>query len=475
MSAGGVRSTVRVPSTLANFLVYTPKDTKEGMEHQQILYYWNPSDPIETQSKLLGLSQAFINFTSKFSPNQPCEVAHYEKHTSVFLEPEPTYWIVMRCTVPTSTKHKDGKEVIEYRDYELDDAALKSTQKRIYQIFKMFNGSFLSIIKSGGEESLKAKLAEWIPRIISSIKFDRMNLFTTFEGVHFLPVDRNVYLGVQTFVQSVENTFPCIKQTFFLQEDHLVWSGLEQEDMRVVYSFLCSQVIPALRSESNNQSSLSSSDPLPTARLVHSQSFGKDQTSLLYTSLSGYSLTKGNETIKALPLFYLGKNDEPCALMIYQLGKITCSFIVGVGPNDDPIDVTLCNNLASYITNKLPFAHVLEEHFNRRQLLEEQYRYVYFNHINLALKTSFKDKGSAIPKEIMTLLNQIHADFEKSTEGVSEVLIRTHNDKWIVGRKSDQREFFVIFDETNKSSHLMDISDEVKKLSATYFNNIFID
>jgi len=51
--------------------------------------------------------------------------------------------------------------------------------------------------------------------------------------------------------------------------------------------------------------------------------------------------------------------------------------------------------------------------------------------------------------------------------------VGTQNDGWVVGRKSDQREFYVIFDQ--KSAHLIEINEEVKKLRSTYFNNIFID
>ncbi len=79
--------------------------------------------------------------------------------------------------------------------------------------------------------------------------------------------------------------------------------------------------------------------------------------------------------------------------------------------------------------------------------------------------------------------------------------MRTQNDGWVVGRKSDQREFYVIFDQ--KNANLLEINgpsshpassraacaggrvcdpltmcartDEVRKLCSTYFNNIFID
>ena len=74
-------------------------------------------------------------------------------------------------------------------------------------------------------------------------------------------------------------------------------------------------------------------------------------------------------------------------------------------------------------------------------------------------------------------------------------MVRTQDDGWIVGRKSDQREFYVIFDQKNANllevngmksppfqnwsrrdaHHLSALAEEVRKLSSTYFNNIFIE
>lgn len=92
------------------------------------------------------------------------------------------------------------------------------------------------------------------------------------------------------------------------------------------------------------------------------------------------------------------------------------------------------------------------------------------------------------------MLNQLHADFERSSESVLEVMVRLASDVWVVGRKADAREFFVMIDNTNANlsevtgalylsdkkkswrppaSHAS--SEEVRKLSHTHFNNIFLD
>jgi hypothetical protein len=137
-------------ASLANFFVFTPKDVPEGKEYEKLLYYFPNTDEIEIQTKQVGLSEALVNFTRAFSPDKPCEVVHYEKHTSVVLEPESNIWIVMvsnqedlvfnfilqKVSNPTVTKIKDGAPVIEYKENELDDISLKTILRQIYQIFR---------------------------------------------------------------------------------------------------------------------------------------------------------------------------------------------------------------------------------------------------------------------------------------------------------------------------------------------------
>ncbi len=48
-----------------------------------------------------------------------------------------------------------------------------------------------------------------------------------------------------------------------------------------------------------------------------------------------------------------------------------------------------------------------------RMCSEEAYRYLYFNHMNLALKTSFTKKANTIPKDVLKVLSEIHYDFER--------------------------------------------------------------
>lgn len=77
---------------------------------------------------------------------------------------------------------------------------------------------------------------------------------------------------------------------------------------------------------------------------------------------------------------------------------------------------------------------------------------------------------SSLAPEYVRYLTDVHTDFAETHED-SEVILKTRGDWWVVGRKSDQREFFVILNQ--KNANLIDINDEIRRLSATHFGNIF--
>jgi len=270
-----------------------------------------------------------------------------------------------------------------------------------------------------------------------------------------LPVDKNVYLRIQCFINLAENSFSKIQYSCYLHRDHLVWSGLEQDDMRVLYRYITTYLAAYRNGQDSNAPP---ANPFINVNRV--------QDGFI---VGPKNLKEANGPV-SLPLVYIGKA-EAYQLVVFSIQESMCLFFLH---KDAELDLNFFRTLGSFISQQINFlAPILEEHYQKKLGVEEQYRYIYFNHMNFALKTSLKDKGQSIPRETMKMLNDLHADFEKSSENISEVLVRTQNDRWVVGRKSDQREFYVIFDQ--KNAHLIEINEEVKKLSSTYFNNIFID
>jgi len=372
--------------------------------------------------------------------------------------------MILAVNNPRVSKVQDGASVSEFKENELDDTSLLTVLSQAYKLFKLFNGSFTGQRKQYGEEGLKQKLDAFFSSYLQSMIIDEIDLFSTLDGIHFLPVDKNVYLRIQCFINLCEQTFPKIQYSTFLYRDHLVWSGLEQEETRILYRYLVNHLAPSLAegSQSNAAPADSNNNNTKTGTFVPINRVREG-------FVTGPSANSENASLN-VPTVYLTANDKPYSMVIFTFKDITYVFLIDPSGSSD---LSFYKTVGSFVMQQLDFlAPILEDHYLRKQGFEDQYRYIYFNHMNFALKTSIS-KGLVIPRETMKMLNDIHADFEKSVESVSEVLIRTQNDRWVVGRKSDQREFYVIFD--HKNSHLIEINEEVKKLSSTYFNNIFID
>ena len=63
--------------------------------------------------------------------------------------------------------------------------------------------------------------------------------------------------------------------------------------------------------------------------------------------------------------------------------------------------------------------------------IDEHYRYLYYNHFNFAVKTSFGTRAQLPPRDIMRVMSELHADMASPTSHplrASEVIVRTAND-----------------------------------------------
>lgn len=109
----------------------------------------------------------------------------------------------------------------------------------------MLHGSFTQIVEEKGVQVLRLLLAEFYTKYLKYIDVENdFNLIDSLDGINFMPVDKNVYLRIICFINLTSNRFSQIKEIVFLFKDQLVWSGLEQEDIRVFYHFLNKFITP---------------------------------------------------------------------------------------------------------------------------------------------------------------------------------------------------------------------------------------
>lgn len=56
-----------------------------------------------------------------------------------------------------------------------------------------------------------------------SLKLPHCDVLNVFNGIQFLPLDKETFIKVQCFLNLLECNYPMIKYSAFLYNEHLVW------------------------------------------------------------------------------------------------------------------------------------------------------------------------------------------------------------------------------------------------------------
>ncbi|CAI9723484.1 Hypothetical predicted protein [Octopus vulgaris] len=456
--------------SLENFYIFNSNyGSREGEEHKKIMFYFPKKVDIDTKMKQIGLSEAIVQFTKTFT-DKPCKSLHTQKHRQIFHEPEESFWMVVTITIPSSEKIKDGQSFIDYQDEEVQDLVYDCVLKQAYRMFKLFNGSFMNILQRSKQSvvALQQRLEYFFARYLLTLKLCQSDILDVFDGIHFLPLNKNTYLRMKCFINQVEAQFPEIKYTAFLYNDQLVWSGLQQDDMRIMYRYLITGLFPSFLEQnliSENISPVKLSGVTASSQ-VHYGRF-----------ITGPPDIKDESNMGKVPHVYLNteEENEECYLLVYRALSASICMFINV---NTPLTFQTCKKIDAFLGQTLTtLASDIAEQYSKKSLSfsEPQYKYVYFNHMNLAQKTTVhgdnkKSTNLNIPPDTIKLLSDISSDFSKC-EDDAETIVKTLNDSWVVGKKSDHREFYVVINQ--KNANLIEINEEVKKLCSTHFNSVF--
>lgn len=466
---------IKSGASLHNFFIFNSLfGPKEGEEEKKILFFYPDSTDIDTKIRAVGLCEALLKFTDTFNPDKNCHAVHTQKTRQIYHQPEPDFWLVMTVTVPNQQKSKDGHTFIEYYSEEVQDHVLQSILKMSYRMFRLFMGTFTDILlkNQNDYENFKKRLSHFFKKYLQSLRLSHADLLDVFQGMLFLPLERHAFLKIKCFVNLVEATFSQIKYTCFLYNDQVVWSGLEQDDMQVLYKYLTTTMIPNyLEIEGPGRSNSPSRPPVGS----NSSSAGNYARFMI-----GPSSWADSNNIQRVPKVYIySPSMEACYLIVYRCLSATVCLLVDVNFQLSAnffkqIDLAMGPQLTSLATE-------IAEQYSKAALMTNsdsnaRYLYMYFNHMNLAQKSTIhpdakKTGNVSISQENMKLLADFNLDLSKLDDS-GEIIGKTLSDCWVVGKLSDKREFYVILPQKNAS--IVEVSDELKKLNAAHFQSIFI-
>lgn len=466
--------TAKTEIRLQNFYVYNSSyGQKEGEEHKTILYYYPPKTDYDTQMKNVGLSEAIIKFTDTFNPDQTCEALHTQKTRQLYFQAERGFWMAMTVSIPSLTKVKDGTEYLEYQSDDVQDSVYLAVLQQAYQMFRLFKGSFTSILesKSGDVAYLKQKLDHFFSRYLLTLKLNHCDILDVFQGIQFLPLDKQTFLRVQCFVNLIEAMFAQVKYTAFLYNDQLVWSGVEPGDMQVVYRYLVTSLLPAHMETELQGGSM----PRHPTSPFSSSHYGR-----FVTGPSNLQDTAGN--VGKVPKVFINNDliPETYHLVVYRaLSATVCLFIDGsltlAIDLFKHLDIFLGPQLTSLVSEVAEQCGKQATNSGTNSPDPNSPKFVYFNKLNLAQKStvhldSRRTGNISVTPEVLRLLADINSD-KTRMPATGETILKTMSDYWVIGKLSNLREFYAVIQQ--KNANLIEINDEVKRLCDNQLKNIF--
>ncbi|PKU43245.1 hypothetical protein llap_6444 [Limosa lapponica baueri] len=181
------------------------------------------------------------------------------------------------------------------------------------------------------------------------------------------------------------------------------------------------------------------------------------------------------------PKIFVNTDDtyEELHLIVYKAMSAAVCFMIDASI---PPTLEFCRKLDSIVGPQLTVlaSDICEQYNINRRISgaekEPQFKFIYFNHMNLAEKSTIHMRKTpsvslaSVHPDLMKILGDINSDFSRVDED-EEIIVKAMSDYWVVGKKSDQRELYVILNQ--KNANLIEVNEEVKKLCATQFNNIF--
>lgn len=309
-----------------------------------------------------------------------------------------------------------------------------------------------------------------------------------FRSIHYLPVDRLLFLQIYTFVQIIQSRFPAIRHCVLLSDERLVWSELNPDDMFAVYEYLTQHVFPhTVRSIARSPTAVSGVGA-GSGCTDHYGAFvtapAKFQNSVAIPRVHVYNSASDADANAEAP------SCEVFDLVVYRSGGTAIGMFFDetaaltddtyhdlhtfIGPQLAVIGAAIVDGAAS--DRQQPAAAADE---SSDSVAAGQPRYLFFNELNLRhtgtlhLNGPRPPKVSAVTAEVMNLLADLYdADATDDSGGSEETILKTLNDYWIVRRSSGWRHGYVV---VNKSSTLMSVTEEARAIFDEHARNVFFD
>lgn len=448
----------KVDVTIKSFYIFNSTyGQKEGQEKEKILFYHPKEIEINAKIRDVGLSQAFTAFTDSFTEEPgDCEVIHTQKTTQLLYQPESNFWLVLVLNVPKEIHTKDGVELPEYRKDDLHDAIYRRQLIQLYNRFCLEEGSFQMIFdkfsedKQAARTNLSQKLEGFFNNYISSLRLPANDIIEFMNSLQYLPLDKFLFLRVHNFIDSLKATFPMLSDCIFLYKEFVVCGGkLNSSNLFTLYLYIKQSI------------KITNEDSLANVALNSRNIYLKTNEQLVSYKMLVYPATNA-----MLCLFF--KQSIDLTPQLLEDFDYAINSQLSVLATD--IDVYLAKQQSisktTTATTTVDCGHASEP---------ISPKYLFLNDQSLKLSSNLYDDDphhrALLPQNITNLIADIFNSTDNEVEkpqrttdktSYEEIMIKSTDDFWIVKRRFNWRQRFVVI--FSQKATLLDVTKEAERI-----------
>ena len=409
------------PAKLARFIWFNPTLSKTEQDGEKKILSYYPKDGFTAfeQAQSVGLVQGIAGFTTQFAPDETCQTLTTKKHKLSFFSPEPDFFLVIMVEVP---KTQEGDKEV-YLEREIEPGVLKQAVRQAYDAFFFMHGRLADQMKERGPEGLKTLLAGFMTAYLPALDMSQADIFGVLDGVSFLPMQRETWLQSQCFVNEAEQMFPAVCHTALFFKENLVCSTLDVDLLRPACRYLFA--FPSHSAQTRGQSSGTTPEVL--------------------------ALSHRNGKV------HLG-HGEPLHMMVLRLGEVMVVFFLSA--LDSGVEAMM-----KYVSKVGKLIPEMRESYDR-MMRGDHYRFIYYNAHNTAIKNAMGG-SRRVTRDTLQVVGSMHTSLEHANE-----IVARHGSNFVVAKKVDKRELYVIFEGSNDNT-LLDVENKFQQMAANVLSGIY--
>jgi len=490
----------------AAFFIFDPTLQPEGshpsdedVADAKIMYYSPSCAPAEEKRSQVGLLEGLIAFTAMFGePGKgPLRSLRTKQLAFSIFEAEAHTWMVLAMRhpiVPADASRPQGEP--QFDEESLADSTLQAVLQNCYSIFRLLHGEIQSFVKEQSMHKLFDLLEDFIPAFLETIDASDLGIFHELDGFHYGPVERNTCVSIHCFLGKLQEQFPALRHSALLYNAHLIYTTFSLSDTRVLYSYLVS----FNGAVSNHKLNRGPFGRIPTAASQPgggSSSFGRafllaeEEDFLLGVSRrpGGSGGSSGGPASLFVPAVHLVEGGAGQLVALTYRGIM----LVLIFEETAQLDAKTLEAVRAAATRakgdglSLQELHpLIERQYRQVMEHEDEYRFVYYNHTNHAVRLSSQPAvsrsllggsrpaaGSSGPRPAeRALLCPLHAALADPRLRCREVSWKSADRGWVCAKRWREREFYLLLD--GASTSLSRCQEECARFASIHFSNIFM-